>query len=408
MLIGEKKFQNICVRILEGAIYTVDEVSDLLGIPRPTLYRYLREYSIPHLRKAGRISIPEDSFDRIREARDLHREGLGTESVRRQLREGSAPDTGDLDRRLDTLHETLESLRGDIKERPATDEVALSPTLRTILARQSLLMSAMFNLTEMMEDLLLASGKRRKPLFEDLRIGRHDTLPERPARDQLEIAGTVPATANVVRGAVQGSVGQPLPARPASFGTLGRRRRRGLLAIVAALLFAVCLAWAIPALTGNSEPSVPRVTEAAGDPPGEPKAVAAGETTSTEKTTAQESAQESNVDVARGSEAEEGKVPDVSGRSLEAAAGIISGAGFEISAIKTEPSQEEPETIIGTEPSAGTSARPGAPVILTMSGGPTGIPPGIQTTSASASISASASASTSAGTSVSTSAGYTN
>jgi excisionase family DNA binding protein len=407
MLIGKKKFQNICVRNLEGAIYTVDEVSDLLGIPRPTLYRYLREYSIPHLRKAGRISIPEDSFDRIREARDLHREGLGTESVRRQLREGSAPGKGDLDRRLDTLHETLESLRGDIKERPATDEVALSPTLRTILARQSLLMSAMFNLTEMMEDLLLASGKRRKPLFEDLKIGRHDTLPERPARDQLEIAGTVPASANVVRGAVQGSVGQPLAARPASFGTLGRRRRRGVLAIVAALLFAVCLAWAIPALTGNSEPSVPRVTEAAGDPPGEPKAVAAaGETTSTEKTTAQESAQESNVDVAR--ESEPGKVPDVSGRSLEAAAGIISGAGFEISAIKTEPSQEEPETIIGTEPSAGASARPGAPVILTMSGGPTGIPPGIQTTSASASISASASASTSAGTSVSASAGYTN
>jgi excisionase family DNA binding protein len=88
---------GLCVNMLEGTIYTVDEVSGLLDIPRPTLYRYLREYSIPHLRKAGRISIPEDSFDRIREARDLHREGLGTESVRRQLRE----DTGELDRRLD-------------------------------------------------------------------------------------------------------------------------------------------------------------------------------------------------------------------------------------------------------------------------------------------------------------------
>ena len=80
--------------MVEGTIYTVDEVSGLLGIPRPTLYRYLREYSIPHLRQAGRISIPEDSFDRIREARDLHKEGLGTGSVRRQLREGSAPDAG--------------------------------------------------------------------------------------------------------------------------------------------------------------------------------------------------------------------------------------------------------------------------------------------------------------------------
>src|SRR3712207_9236441 len=85
---AEKRSKNIRVRTLEGAIYTVDEVSDLLGIPRPTLYRYLREYSISHLRHSGRISIPEESFERIREARDLHKEGLGTESVRRLLREG--------------------------------------------------------------------------------------------------------------------------------------------------------------------------------------------------------------------------------------------------------------------------------------------------------------------------------
>src|SRR5919199_3035786 len=153
MLTGRKKLRNICVRILEGAIYTVDEVSDLLGIPRPTLYRYLREYSIPHLRRAGRISIPEDSFDRIREARDLHKMGLGTESVRRQLREGTG---GELDRRLDSLHQTLDSLREDIRGRPAMYDVALSPTLRTILARQSLIMSALINLTERVEDLLLA------------------------------------------------------------------------------------------------------------------------------------------------------------------------------------------------------------------------------------------------------------
>jgi len=93
-----------------GRIYTVEEVSDLLGIPRPTLYRYLREYSIPHLRQSGRISIPEDSFDRIREARDLHKEGLGTESVRRLLREGSG-DSGELKERLERVSETLERLR---------------------------------------------------------------------------------------------------------------------------------------------------------------------------------------------------------------------------------------------------------------------------------------------------------
>jgi excisionase family DNA binding protein len=416
MLTGKKKFQNICVRILEGAIYTVDEVSDLLGIPRPTLYRYLREYSIPHLRKAGRISIPEDSFDRIREARDLHREGLGTEAVRRQLREGSTPDTGELDRRLDRLHQTLESLKGDIKERPSTDEVALSPTLRTILARQSLLMSTMFNLTEMVEDLLLASGKRRKPLFEDLGFGTRDPLPGRPARDRLEISGTVPATVDAPSGAVQG--GQPLATRSASFGALGRRRRRGALAILAVLLFAVCLAWAIPALIGDSEPSVPRVTEAADEPPEAAKAAAAPrEATSTDENTAREPAQESNVKVAAdGSEPDEGEVPDVSGQSLEEAARILSGAGFEIAAIKTEASQEEPETIIRTDPSAGAFTKQGASVILTMSGGPTGIPPEVQTasagasTSANSSVSANASVSTSATVvaTASASAGYTN
>lgn len=196
----------------------------MLGIPRPTLYRYLREYSIPHLRKAGRISIPEDSFDRIREARDLHKEGLGTESVRRQLRE----DTGELDQRLDTLHQTLESLRVDIRERPAaTKEVSPSPTLRTILARQSLLMSAVFNLTEMVEDLLLASGKPRKPRAEDL--GIEDTLPDRPARDRPGIPERIPPTTYEVTAALESSVGRPAAVRSETGGACDPRdvRRTG-------------------------------------------------------------------------------------------------------------------------------------------------------------------------------------
>src|SRR3712207_1813648 len=134
----------------------VDEVSDLLGIPRPTLYRYLREYSIPHLRRSGRISIPEEFFDRIREARDLHKEGLGTESVRRMLREGSKAEGGDLSQRLHHLHETLENMLRNVREKPTTDEATLpSPPLRPILGRQSLLISALCNLTEMVEELLL-------------------------------------------------------------------------------------------------------------------------------------------------------------------------------------------------------------------------------------------------------------
>jgi len=330
----------------------------------------LREYSIPHLRRAGRISIPEDSFGRIREARDLHKEGLGTESVRKQLRE----DTGELDRKLDRLHQTLESLRGDIRDRPASDEVALSPTLRTILARQSLLMSVMFNLTEMVEDLLLASGKPRKSLSEG--PGTGDALPKLQARDRLGIPGSSPTAAHAISAPLQGSAGQPLAARSTDFGALGRRRRRGTLVILAAMLFVTCLAWATLALlgTGDAGSSLPRVAQTADEPPADLKAMAApGETTS----------------------APDGKteVPDVSGRSLEDAVRVISDAGFEVAEIKTQASRANPGKAIRTEPRSGTPARSGAPVILMVSGGPPGASSSAQGTSASVGATASASAS---------------
>jgi hypothetical protein len=338
----------------------------------------LREYSIPHLRRAGRISIPENSFGRIREARDLHKEGLGTESVRRQLRE----DTGELDRKLDRLHQTLESLRGDIRDRPASDEVALSPTLRTILARQSLLMSAMFNLTEMVEDLLLASGKPRKALSEDL--GSREVLPEHQTRDRLGISGGIPPARHAISAPVQGSVGQPLVVRSTDFGSLGRRRRRGVLAILATMLLVACLVWATLDLIGasNADTSLPRVAEMADEPPppADLKAMAAPE--------------ESDVELAAGDSRPEGKteVPDVTGRSLQEAVRIISDAGFEVAAIKTQASQANPETAVRTEPRSGTPAKPGAPVILTMGGAPTAASSSAQTASSSATASASASA----------------
>jgi len=341
----------------------------------------LREYAIPHLRSAGRISIPEDSFDRIREARDLHKEGLGTESVRRQLR----GDTGELDRALDRLHQTLESLREDIRERPATDEVALSPTLRTILARQRLLMSAMFNLTEMVEDLLLASGKSRKPLSEDL--GIRDALPQRQARELPGFSENVLPTTHAGSAQVEDGIVQQPAARSADFGSLGRRRRRGVLAILGALLLVACLAWAAWAMigAGDSESSVPRVAETADEPPGHPKGMAApDETTSTERATAQE---EGGVEAAAGGPEQERRsdVPDVSGRSLEEAVSIISGAGFEVAAIKTRASRANPETAIRTRPPSGAPAKPGAPVILTISGGPSRASSTAQGASASAS-----------------------
>ena len=328
----------------------------------------MREYSIPHLRKAGRISIPENSFDRIREARDLHKEGLGTESVRRQLRE----DTGELDRSLGMLHQTLESLRDDIRERPATDEVALSPTLRTILARQSLIMSVMFNLTGMMEDLLLASGKPRKPLFDELDV--RDALPARGAQGRLGTPGrTLPAAREIPQPG-RGSVDRSPAVGSSGFGVLGRRRRRSVLAILAVLLLVASLSWAgltMVGAGGKDGTAVPRVAETANEPPGGAKALAAPDNTN----------RESMVDV-----------PDVSGRSLEGAVRIISDAGFEVAGIETRTSRGGQERAIGTEPPAGAPAKPGGPVILTM-GGPAGIPPGAQDASASASATASASAS---------------
>ena len=300
----------------------------------------MREYSIPHLRQTGRISIPEDSFDRIREARDLHKEGLGTETVRRQLRQGSAPDRGELDRRLDTLHRTVEHLRED---------VSYSPTQRTILARQSLLMSAVFNLTEMVEELLLARGKPRKRTYQD--VETKEVLPERRASARLGIPGEVASGREPVSIADDQSVGGTLAVGPTDFGALRRRRRRGVLTILATLALAACVAWAAMALsnTNNTGSSLPRVSETAHGPPEAPNARPVQNGTAPNKQPA---------------------IPDVSGQSLEEAVKTISGAGFEISAIESRTNQRTPETALGTNPAAGATAEPGAPITLILSDGP--------------------------------------
>jgi excisionase family DNA binding protein len=330
-----------------GPIYTVEEVSDLLGIPRPTLYRYLREYSIPHLRRSGRISIPEESFERIREARDLHKEGLGTESVRRLLREGGGgQNAGELKDQLDQLSENLEKLRGN--GGPAADEALSSHALRTILARQNLLISAMFNLTEMVEELLLASGKPRKAVFDDVEGEiRSVTLPDDTPEEAP--AATEPTL-------------KALPARRARFGSLARRRRRGVLAGLSALLVGLLLTWALTSLGGELALGFPfsgareveegsEAGEAAQNPPaGDEGSSGAGEAARVE-------------------------VPDVSDRDVRVAARTLSRAGFEVAAIKAVKSQKDVGTVMRTKPSAGSAVKPGTPVVLVMSGGPSGIPP---------------------------------
>lgn len=227
------------------AIYSVEEVSDLLGIPRPTLYRYLREYSIPHFRKSGRISIPEDSFERIRKARDLHREGMATGSVRRMLRddEPPVPDTGELSTRMEKLSRELESLRSDSK---VLDEASSPRALRTILARQSVLISAVFNLTGMVEELMRAGGHpRREPFEETVVIDDEEAapleaarLPEtRLARSRPSGSARLPASARSLATTAEGMDG--------GFGSLARRRRRVAVGVVALLLLAVVVVAAL-------------------------------------------------------------------------------------------------------------------------------------------------------------------
>jgi excisionase family DNA binding protein len=364
-----KNLRNDHVISGRGLIYTVEEVSDLLGIPRPTLYRYLREYSIPHLRKSGKISIPEESFDRIREARDLHKEGLGTESVRRTLREGST-DTGEIKERIERLSESLESLRGNGS---AADEALSSRAMRTVLARQSLMMSAMFNLTEMVEELLLASGKPRKTIFEEV---DHEIWEVPPLADRSDTRGAVPATRRSPRG-LPGSTA--LPASSERFGSLGRRRRRMSLALLLTLVVAATLLLALPTTGGEQAAGFPFPGDRASEtPPSAPAAgpekqpagrtesggvAAAGSSSANDGATA-DTAASGEVDTGPG------EVPDVSGRSVAQAAKALSRAGYEVAAIQIVKSEEEAETAVGTEPSVGTPVGPGSPVVLRMSGGP--------------------------------------
>jgi excisionase family DNA binding protein len=354
MLAWEKKFENICVINGRGLIYSVEEVSDLLGIPRPTLYRYLREYSIPHLRRSGKISIPEESFDRIREARDLHKEGLGTESVRRALREGNGgPDTGEIKERIERISESLEKLKGNGS---AADEALSSQAMRTVLARQSLMLSAMFNLTEMVEELLLASGKPRKTVFEEV---------EGEIREVTPLSSRTGLAVPDHDGPTPKGLPAALPAaRPDRFGSLARRRRASL-ALLATLLVGAILLLVLPALDAGFP--------FAGDQTDER---ASSETQSGGVAGRAPSAGGEASDDATGTgsrdQATAGEGPDVSGKSVVEAARVLSRAGYEVAAIRTVKSDEEAGTVVRVEPAAGSEVEPGAPVVLVMSGGPTG------------------------------------
>ncbi len=380
-------------------IYTVDEVSDLLDIPRPTLYRYLREYSIPHLRRAGKISIPEESFDRIKEARELHREGLGTASVRRRLREGNDLDAEELTERLDRLSGALESLQGDLRP----EEVVISSSqeeeaLQAILEKQDLLISSVSNLTEKVEDLLSTSpwssrvtlGNREeayeeKNLFEQperLREARENGERVRSTQGSVARAGKSTSTTGVILDEPVAGVASDEPAagtleddattrifpgppelldvsgRHEKFGALGRRRRRVVLALVLGLLASTVLALGVPAIGERAfeQPTTP------------------------DEQSVEEESQSSAPEVA-----EEvpptpriAEVPDLIGMTLPEAEDELTGAGLKLGAWNEIPTYEFPPGRVVTQgPLAGAEAEQDTPVDLIVSAGPLAYQPEI-------------------------------
>ena len=338
----------------------------------------MREYSIPHLRRSGKISIPEESFERIRQARDLHKEGLGTGSVRRLLREGGGTNAGELKERLDRLSENLEKLRS--KERPATDEILTSHALRTILARQNLLISAMFNLTEMVEEILFASGKRRKAVFGDVEDEIKEVAHERYLRRQLETPNGAAAVMEPTGGAhYPDSLNLFFtPVRGTKFGSLARRRRRGILVILSALMVLLLLTWALPTMGSELASGIPYL---------DTRKVEEGSKGSPDQTAplSEEAAQKrpaGGETPGAGSFGSGGvgrvEVPDVSDGGVVGAVRVLSRAGFEIAAIKILASPKRAGTVMRTEPAAGSAVEPEKPIVVVMSGGPTGLPPGFR------------------------------
>lgn len=224
-------------------------MSDLLGVPRPTLYRYLKEYSIPYQRRSGRISIPEESIERIRRVREMHDEGLGTQAVRKRIQDGDSVEIDWIAERFDRLSEALESSQRNVSR--FDDSVSSRQALHIILARQSVMLQAIYNLTEMMEELMAANGRPRRDsgdllddtairatMTENFSFGVPPIAHDNGIKNHPAVPGTsthAPQSQTVV-----------VPYHHDGFGRLARRRRHTAVVVGAILLLAVCvLAWAV-------------------------------------------------------------------------------------------------------------------------------------------------------------------
>ena len=385
-------------------VYSVDEVSDRLDIPRPTLYRYLREYSIPHLRQAGKISIPEESFDQIREARALHREGLGTESVRRKLREeNDLVDVEELADRLDWLSGALERLREDLKPAngaPGTQEDAL----QTLHEKQDTLISGVSRLHRMVEELSNAERRLQRKILQGEASGSLEGIgepeviygqSEERTERHLQVASNAerePALDDAARGAVvepakevesakevepaeevgvdedldpttrleghepstkkaYSKSGEPFVVftRGERFGALTRGRLRWVLMLLVALLVAAVLVWGLIApdesvqeQTSSDEPEVQQEPQSASDTNESPQAI---------------------------------EVPSLVGSALPEAEEEIGEAGLGLGTVDEISSYAVPAgTVAAQEPAVGVEVDPDAPVNVMVSNGPPGAP----------------------------------
>ncbi len=335
--------------------YTVDAVSEMLEIPGPTLYRYLREYSIPHERRAGKISIPEESLERIREARELHKEGLGTTSVRQRLRHTGTVDTKGMAERLDRLCCELENLQDTF--RAPQGAAAPSSVLQEILEGQRSLTLAVHRLTEKVEDVLATDSAAGRSSFSDRPEERVYARRAAPVR-----AGTSTLATHDGPGAddyetnlepAMAAYSKPRTRRDSKFGEMSRKRRRnGALALLLALMLGGAFIWGL-ASWGYSA--------------GDGAQASSGDNASSSEPEAGNQEQPPVTAEAP----EEVKVPNLVGFTFPQAREQLAEAGLEPGSRAEVESVDIPTgTVITQYPAPGEAVEPGSGVNLLFSSGP--------------------------------------
>ena len=153
----------------------------------------------------------------------------------------------DVAQRLDRLAEALESSR--LEARRPIEPARTSPdahAMRTVLARQSLLISAVSNLAEMVGDLMAVNGLPRRAVL-DYPATEHELLPLPDRRGRSLSTLRDHGESNIVlRSTPIRRPGTPSPNIPREkFGTLARRRRAVLASSLVAVVFLTILVWQV-------------------------------------------------------------------------------------------------------------------------------------------------------------------